>query len=207
MHPSTVGFLRVLRGVGCRHVALIASLALAGAALANDEATPSAAPAPSSGATAMPDFSPGFPGLNMKEGRQLFLSFCATCHGVYAEGGIGPNLADDYWIHGARPSQILVSVAFGYAEKGMPSWIKPLGVERLRRIVAYLTWLRHVPVPLPPGVKGKPGEGEWVQREVRRPAAVDTPSAPYLPATCCLVFTTTSRPPAPKEPAADPSRR
>ncbi len=198
MHPCTVCFRQVLRGVGRRQLALIGSLALAGAALADETTRASSAPALSSGETGMWDFPLSF---RVKEGRQLFLLFCTTCHGVYAEGRIGPNLTDDSWIHGGKPSEITASVVNGYAEKGMPSWIRPLGTDRVKSIVTYLLWLPNM--PLPPDVKGKPAEGAPMERQVSRPATVGSFS--ILP-TPRLVFSTTSPPPAPKK-AADPSGR
>src|SRR5690606_22447921 len=33
-------------------------------------------------------------------GMAIFTQNCAACHGGVGEGGIGPNLTDDYWLHG-----------------------------------------------------------------------------------------------------------
>src|SRR5690606_39175958 len=34
-------------------------------------------------------------------GATVYGQMCAACHGAAGQGAIGPNLADDYWIHGA----------------------------------------------------------------------------------------------------------
>src|SRR5205823_755771 len=31
-------------------------------------------------------------------GKELFISTCAACHGKFGEGGVGPNLTDEYWM-------------------------------------------------------------------------------------------------------------
>jgi len=91
------------------------------------------------------------------EGHRLFIQLCATCHGQHAEGSIGPNLTDVYWLHGGGPSALASSVSRGHPEQGMPPWAKPLGRSRVKRIVFYLRSLREA--SLPPGVKGKAPEG------------------------------------------------
>lgn len=36
----------------------------------------------------------------LSAGKEIFTTYCSACHGNEGEGGIGPNFADDYWIHG-----------------------------------------------------------------------------------------------------------
>jgi cytochrome c oxidase cbb3-type subunit 3 len=36
----------------------------------------------------------------LAEGGEIFGEQCALCHGYSAEGMIGPNLIDNYWLHG-----------------------------------------------------------------------------------------------------------
>ena len=52
------------------------------------------------------------------EGRELasvraeaFTQYCAACHRAGGGGQIGPNLTDDYWLHGAALEQIHKIVA------------------------------------------------------------------------------------------------
>lgn len=97
----------------------------------------------------------------VEEGKKVFLSTCAACHGQNGEGIVGPNLTDRYWIHGAKPSEIAVSVTNGYAEKGMPSWGKPLGPDKVKKVVAYVTTLKGT--TLPPNVKAKDPQGDLVE--------------------------------------------
>ena len=36
-------------------------------------------------------------------GSAPFAAICAACHGAEGQGVIGPNLADEFWLHGADP--------------------------------------------------------------------------------------------------------
>ncbi len=74
----------------------------------------------------------------VQEGQATFESNCVTCHGKDLKGGIGFNLVDDEWVHGSKPSEIYVSVADGFMEKGMQPWEPILGQKRIAEVVAYL---------------------------------------------------------------------
>ncbi len=54
-------------------------------------------------------------------GEETFTTTCAACHRPDGGGNIGPNLTDDFWIHGGAPSRIFTTVANGVPDKGMPS--------------------------------------------------------------------------------------
>lgn len=88
------------------------------------------------------------------EGRGIFESNCATCHGQRGEGLSGPNLTDGFWIHDAAPKDLFVSVAAGYPKAGMPAWGLNLGPQRIERVVAYLLTIKNTNVP------GRPPQGE-----------------------------------------------
>jgi len=92
-------------------------------------------------------------------GRQTFGQNCAACHRADAGGQIGPNLTDDYWLHGAAIDQIRNTVTNGVLEKGMPPWGKVLKPAQLDAVVAYVFTLRGANPPNP-----KPPQGELVPR-------------------------------------------
>lgn len=75
-------------------------------------------------------------------GKQTFGQNCAACHRADAGGQIGPNLTDDYWLHGAAIQQIQATVTNGVLEKGMPPWGKVLKPAQLEAVVAYVFTLR-----------------------------------------------------------------
>lgn len=88
-------------------------------------------------------------------GKQAFAQMCAACHGPTGGGLIGPNLTDEYWIHGASPEKIYGVVRDGVLAKGMPAWGASLGEEKVRASVAYLLTLRNTKV-----AGGKAPEGD-----------------------------------------------
>ncbi len=72
------------------------------------------------------------------EGKKIYLQSCIACHGQGGEGGIGPNLTDDYWIHGGSMNDIYKTIKLGYPEKGMQSWqsmFNPVQIKELSSFV------------------------------------------------------------------------
>ena len=89
------------------------------------------------------------------DGAAIFASTCVACHGPKGGGNVGPNLTDEYWIHGGAPEQIYLSVHDGYALKGMPAWGAQLGDKRVETVAAYVLSLRNSHAP-----GGKPPQGD-----------------------------------------------
>ncbi|OFZ31087.1 MAG: hypothetical protein A2622_00340 [Bdellovibrionales bacterium RIFCSPHIGHO2_01_FULL_40_29] len=72
-------------------------------------------------------------------GKLVYDSKCAACHGVELQGIIGPNLVDDYWIHGqGKLAQMSVTVRQGVLDKGMPGWESVLNSDEIRSVVAFI---------------------------------------------------------------------
>lgn len=71
------------------------------------------------------------------KGEKIFQSTCTSCHGNDLKGGIGFNLVDETWVHGAAPSAVYDTVAHG-APNGMPDWEGTLGQQRVTQVVAYI---------------------------------------------------------------------
>lgn len=81
-------------------------------------------------------------------GAAKFATTCAVCHGPGGEGTIGPNLTDEFWIHGdGTLLAIHKTVADGVPEKGMPTWKKQLSPKDLHDVVAFVGSLRGKKVP------------------------------------------------------------
>jgi cytochrome c oxidase cbb3-type subunit 3 len=96
-------------------------------------------------------------------GRQVYVNNCAACHREDGGGSIGPNLTDDYWLHGARPTEILTTVNTGVLDKGMPAWGEVLKPADVQHVVAYVTTLHGTHPPNP-----KEPQGSKVEEEDRR---------------------------------------
>jgi cytochrome c oxidase cbb3-type subunit 3 len=75
-------------------------------------------------------------------GKTTFGSMCTSCHRADAGGNIGPNLTDQWWIHGGAPLQILKTISEGVLAKGMPAWGKMLKPDQLLAVAGYVTTLQ-----------------------------------------------------------------
>ena len=91
----------------------------------------------------------------LADGKQIFTSTCAPCHGLQAQGLVGPNLTDAFWLHGGGPVEIHKSITNGYPEKGMRPWGQILGAARVRTVAAFVISLKgqNVPGRAPQGVR------------------------------------------------------
>ena len=71
-------------------------------------------------------------------GSRIYANNCAVCHGADARGAPGfPNLADDDWLYGGEPSQILHSIRQG--RRGMmPPLGTGLGEQGVAEVAAYV---------------------------------------------------------------------
>lgn len=58
----------------------------------------------------------------VEAGKTLFAGQCAVCHAADGGGLIGPNLTDQYWLHGGSDMDIFEIIRVGVPEKGMAPW-------------------------------------------------------------------------------------
>jgi cytochrome c oxidase cbb3-type subunit III len=73
-----------------------------------------------------------------EQGRSVYQTNCAACHGAELGGGIGVALNDGAWLHGGSPEEVLRTVSEGVPAKGMPAWGPILGPERVKQVTAYI---------------------------------------------------------------------
>ena len=88
-------------------------------------------------------------------GKEIFASVCWTCHGKLGEGGTGPNLTDNYWIHLGSLNDIYKSIKIGYPEKGMQAWEKNYSPKEISNIASYIKSLHGTN---PPNAKAPQGD-------------------------------------------------
>jgi cytochrome c oxidase cbb3-type subunit III len=91
----------------------------------------------------------------VEQGKQVFAQTCAACHRQDGGGSVGPNLTDEFWLHGAGSDQIYKTIRDGVPEKGMPGWAAQLGPDRVQAVTAYVISLRGTNV-----AGGKAPQGE-----------------------------------------------
>jgi len=78
----------------------------------------------------------------LESGKAIFKQNCAPCHGDNAQGNVGPNLTDDYWLHGGKINDLFKTIKYGVAAKGMPTWEKQLAPKQLSDVANYVKSLK-----------------------------------------------------------------
>ena len=78
----------------------------------------------------------------LKAGSALFIQNCVACHGDHAQGIVGPNLTDEYWIHGSKIGDLFKTIKYGVPDKGMISWEKQLSPKQISEVANYIKSLK-----------------------------------------------------------------
>jgi len=89
-------------------------------------------------------------------GREVFLSRCASCHTENGRGLIGPNLTDEFQIHGHTRMDIYRTVHDGAPGTPMLAWGEQLAPTDILAVASFVSTLRGTNVP------GKAPQGQHV---------------------------------------------
>jgi cytochrome c oxidase cbb3-type subunit 3 len=89
--------------------------------------------------------------------KGIFTTQCFACHGKLGEGGAGPNLTDDYWLHKGSLNDVYHTIKNGYPEKGMQSWAAVFSPKEISFLASYVKSLRGTK---PPNAKAPQGDLE-----------------------------------------------
>jgi len=76
------------------------------------------------------------------DGQRLFITYCAPCHRPDGGGLVGPNLCDDYWIHGSNFVDNVKTIINGVPAKGMLAWRGVLNPDQIKAVSSYAYTLR-----------------------------------------------------------------
>jgi cytochrome c oxidase cbb3-type subunit 3 len=74
----------------------------------------------------------------LASGKIVFKERCAACHGDNGQGSVGPNLTDDYWLHGNKINEVFKTIEYGVQSKGMPNWEKQLTPKQIADVANYI---------------------------------------------------------------------
>lgn len=88
-------------------------------------------------------------------GKAVFTQNCVACHGQNAEGVVGPNLTDEYWLHGGKINNVFKTIKYGIPEKGMISWEKQLSAKQISDVSNYIESLKGTNPPNPKAPQGE----------------------------------------------------
>lgn len=98
----------------------------------------------------------------LDEGKGLYTQHCVACHGAKGQGGVGPNLTDDYWLHGNAIKNVYRTISEGVQEKGMLSWKKQLNPLQMQQVASYVLSLHGTTPPNPKEPQGEKATQENV---------------------------------------------
>lgn len=86
---------------------------------------------------------------SLDAGKQIFATNCVACHSADGGGLVGPNLTDDYWIHGGGIKNVFKVIKYGVVAKGMISWQSQLNPKQMQDVSSYIISL-HGTTPANP---------------------------------------------------------
>lgn len=98
----------------------------------------------------------------IEAGKKIFTTNCAPCHGPDGGGVVGPNLTDDYWLHGGNIKDVFKTIKYGVPEKGMKSWkddFSPVQIAQLSSFIKSLHGTKPATPKEPQGEIYKDGDG------------------------------------------------
>lgn len=92
---------------------------------------------------------------SLQAGEAIYQKNCASCHGNAGQGGIGPNMTDDYWIHGAGMSNMMHIIKVGVPAKGMIAWQPVLTEQEILQVASFILTLHGTNPPNPKKPQGE----------------------------------------------------
>jgi cytochrome c oxidase cbb3-type subunit 3 len=92
-------------------------------------------------------------------GKAIYDANCVACHANDGGGTVGPNLTDEYWIHGGGIKNVFKVIKYGVVEKGMISWQTQLNPNQMQEVSSYVLSMQGTTPTAP-----KQPEGEiWIE--------------------------------------------
>lgn len=81
---------------------------------------------------------------SIDEGKTIYKEMnCFACHGLNGEGNaVGPNMTDDYYIHGCKFQNIFNVIKNGEPAKGMTAFKGQMSDEKIQKVASYVISLR-----------------------------------------------------------------
>ena len=107
---------------------------------------------------------------DLSKGKALFDEKCIVCHGKQGEGVIGPNLTDDYWLHGGDIKSVFKLIKYGKPEKSMQAWKDELNPVEMQQVASFIKSIKGTAVGI-----GKEPEGSlYEENEVSKTVSDST---------------------------------
>lgn len=91
---------------------------------------------------------------SLNSGKAIWDKNCVVCHLAQGQGIVGPNLTDDYWIHGCKFQDIYMVITNGVPDKGMIAWKNQLTPDQIKMVASYVVSLKGTNPPNPKAPQG-----------------------------------------------------
>jgi cytochrome c oxidase cbb3-type subunit III len=105
----------------------------------------------------------------LAKGKETFLKLCVACHRADGGGQVGPNLTDEFWIHGGGIKNVFKTITYGVPTKGMISWQSQLSPKQIQQVASFILTLKGTN---PPGPKEPQGD-IWVEEVTAVPDSIN----------------------------------
>ena len=92
---------------------------------------------------------------SLAKGKELFHDNCAPCHNQQGQGLVGPNLTDDYWLHGGSIKDIFKTIKYGWQDKGMKSWKDDFSPKQIQELASFVKSLKGTHPATPKAPQGE----------------------------------------------------
>jgi cytochrome c oxidase cbb3-type subunit III len=89
------------------------------------------------------------------KGKDIFVKNCAPCHVADGGGNVGPNLTDDYWLHGGSIKDVFKSIKYGWQDKGMKSWKDDFSPKEIQELASFVKSLKGTHPAAPKAAQGE----------------------------------------------------
>lgn len=87
---------------------------------------------------------------SLAAGQATWNKICAACHLPDGGGLVGPNMTDDYWIHGNTVEDLYKIVTDGVIAKGMLPYKDQLSKKERLEVISYILLKIHGTTPANP---------------------------------------------------------
>lgn len=79
---------------------------------------------------------------DIESGKILYGKNCAVCHVADGGGATGPNLTDEYWLHGGAMNNIFKTIKYGWPDKGMIAWKDNFSDKQIAQLASFVKSLK-----------------------------------------------------------------
>lgn len=89
---------------------------------------------------------------DLEAGKEIFIKSCASCHVDDGGGNVGPNLTDNFWLHGGNIKNVFKTIRYGI--NAMPQWQNSYSNKQIAQVASYVKSLHGTTPKAPKAPQG-----------------------------------------------------